>query len=169
MWSRPPPRQPLPRHSTGYSRTRPRAPVYPFGHGLSYTSFRYGKRSIDPVSGGIENGLTATVEVTNTGDRAGDEVAQAYITPLGFEGATRPRAGVADPARDEADHHRLVAARRELRHGRRRSPAYPRCVSTDRGIGAASGRHSRNICAVDRTQEDRFAQVTFSLPNSRRK
>jgi len=89
MWSRPPPRQPLPRHSTGYSRTRPRAPVYPFGHGLSYTSFRYGKLSIDPVSGGIENGLTATVEVTNTGDRAGDEVAQAYITPPGFEGAPR--------------------------------------------------------------------------------
>jgi beta-glucosidase len=64
-------------------------PVYPFGHGLSYTSFRYGKLSIDPASGGIENGLTATVDVTNTGDRAGDEVAQAYITPPGFEGAPR--------------------------------------------------------------------------------
>ena len=64
-------------------------PVYPFGHGLSYTTFSYGKLSIDPAAGGIENGLTARVDVTNTGARAGDEVAQAYITPPGFEGAPR--------------------------------------------------------------------------------
>ncbi|MGI5238378.1 beta-glucosidase family protein [Dactylosporangium sp. CA-139066] len=47
--------------------------LYPFGHGLSYTTFSYGPLSLD--------GLTASVTVTNTGDRAGDEVVQLYVTP----------------------------------------------------------------------------------------
>jgi beta-glucosidase len=46
-------------------------PLYPFGHGLSYTSFRYG--SPKRVDGGYE------VSVTNTGKRAGDEVVQLYV------------------------------------------------------------------------------------------
>jgi beta-glucosidase len=46
-------------------------PLYPFGYGLSYTSFRYG--DLRPVSGGYE------VKVTNTGSRAGDEVVQLYV------------------------------------------------------------------------------------------
>ncbi|MFF3937589.1 glycoside hydrolase family 3 protein [Streptomyces phaeofaciens] len=45
-------------------------PLYPFGHGLSYTSFRYG--ALKKVPGGYE------VRVTNTGSRAGDEVVQLY-------------------------------------------------------------------------------------------
>ncbi|MET7400534.1 glycoside hydrolase family 3 C-terminal domain-containing protein [Dactylosporangium sp. NPDC005572] len=48
-------------------------PLYPFGHGLSYTTFAYGPLSVD--------GLVARVTVTNTGDRAGDEVVQLYVTP----------------------------------------------------------------------------------------
>ncbi|MEU8827364.1 glycoside hydrolase family 3 C-terminal domain-containing protein [Streptomyces sp. NPDC048636] len=45
-------------------------PLYPFGHGLSYTRFRYGQ--VKRVPGGVE------VPVTNTGSRAGDEVVQLY-------------------------------------------------------------------------------------------
>ncbi|QKV94660.1 glycoside hydrolase family 3 C-terminal domain-containing protein [Streptomyces sp. NA02950] len=45
-------------------------PLYPFGHGLSYTDFRYGQ--VKRVPGGVE------VPVTNTGSRAGDEVVQLY-------------------------------------------------------------------------------------------
>ncbi|MBD0841953.1 glycoside hydrolase family 3 protein [Streptomyces sp. TRM68416] len=45
-------------------------PLYPFGHGLSYTTFRYGP--LKKVDGGYE------VKVTNTGGRAGDEVVQLY-------------------------------------------------------------------------------------------
>lgn len=62
-------------------------PVYPFGHGLSYTSFSYGNVSITPVDGAIEKGVVVRTELTNTGARGGDEVAQVYITPPGFEGA----------------------------------------------------------------------------------
>jgi beta-glucosidase len=54
-------------------------PVYPFGYGLSYTSFAYGPLKLQPASGGAEQGLRVTTEVSNTGARAGDEVAQLYL------------------------------------------------------------------------------------------
>ena len=64
-------------------------PVYPFGAGLSYTSFRYTPLSITPVDGAAENGVVVTTDITNTGARDGDEVAQLYLTPPAFEGAPR--------------------------------------------------------------------------------
>ena len=54
-------------------------PVYPFGHGLSFTSFSYGPLKLQPASGGAEQGLRVTTEMRNTGGRAGDEVAQLYL------------------------------------------------------------------------------------------
>lgn len=48
-------------------------PVFAFGYGLSYTTFEYGKASID--------GNTVTVSVRNTGTRAGKEVVQLYVAP----------------------------------------------------------------------------------------
>lgn len=61
-------------------------PLYAFGHGLSYTTFAYSnlKLSTDKLQAGAE--LTVSVDVTNTGMRAGDEVAQVYLTDL--EGST---------------------------------------------------------------------------------
>ncbi|MBQ3006883.1 MAG: glycoside hydrolase family 3 C-terminal domain-containing protein [Clostridia bacterium] len=50
-------------------------PDYPFGFGLSYTDFSIGEPHITKN----ENSVKVTVEVTNTGDRAGDEVIQVYI------------------------------------------------------------------------------------------
>ena len=57
----------------------PNTPVYPFGHGLSYTQFSYGtfKLSSDKLS--KDSSITATVNVTNSGDMAGKEVVQMYI------------------------------------------------------------------------------------------
>jgi beta-glucosidase len=55
------------------------APLFPFGHGLSYTTFSYSELSLAP---GQEPGSwVARVTVTNTGSRAGAEVAQLYIAP----------------------------------------------------------------------------------------
>jgi len=64
-------------------------PVYPFGAGLSYTTFRYAPLRIEPVEGAPENGIVVTTEVANTGTRDGDEVAQLYLTPPAFDGAPR--------------------------------------------------------------------------------
>ena len=55
-------------------------PVFPFGHGLSYTTFKYGKVSLS--SGTIRPGgsVDVSVELTNTGSRSGTEVVQLYVT-----------------------------------------------------------------------------------------
>ncbi len=54
------------------------APLFPFGHGLSYTTFQYGnlKLSADKIKADGE--VSVSVAVTNTGKRAGDEVVQLY-------------------------------------------------------------------------------------------
>lgn len=57
-------------------------PTFPFGHGLSYTTFDYGKATIDRTEGSDEDTFTVTVPVTNTGSRAGKEVVQLYISDL---------------------------------------------------------------------------------------
>ena len=56
-----------------------RQPLYPFGFGLSYTTFKFDNLHVEPAQ--IETGGTAqvSVDVTNTGTRAGDEVPQLYV------------------------------------------------------------------------------------------
>src|SRR5437762_7995287 len=57
-------------------------PLYPFGFGLSYTKFKYDnlKISAGQISAGDE--LKITADVTNVGDRPGDEVVQLYVTDV---------------------------------------------------------------------------------------
>ena len=57
-------------------------PTFPFGHGLSYTRFKYGKATVDRTSGSADDYYTVTVPVTNVGDREGKEVVQLYISDL---------------------------------------------------------------------------------------
>ena len=54
-------------------------PLYPFGWGLSYSTFKYGKISLSPDTIGPEGKTKVSVEVTNTGAVRGDEVVQLYI------------------------------------------------------------------------------------------
>ncbi len=54
-------------------------PLYPFGHGLSYTTFRYAGLKLSAPTVKAGDTLGVDVGVTNTGKRAGDEVAQLYI------------------------------------------------------------------------------------------
>lgn len=57
-------------------------PTFPFGHGLSYTTFKYGKPSIDHAEGTLDDTFTVTIPVSNTGDREGKETVQLYISDL---------------------------------------------------------------------------------------
>lgn len=53
--------------------------LFPFGHGLSYTKFRYDNLLITPQEQAPQGEITVTCEVTNTGNRRGDEVVQLYL------------------------------------------------------------------------------------------
>ena len=63
--------------------------LYPFGYGLSYTTFQFSDITLNRSSIGMDNELVASVTVTNTGDRAGSEVVQLYIRDL-VGSVTRP-------------------------------------------------------------------------------
>jgi beta-glucosidase len=54
-------------------------PLWPFGHGLSYTTFTYGAPRLGASRIAASGRTTLTVDVANTGQRAGDEVVQLYV------------------------------------------------------------------------------------------
>jgi beta-glucosidase len=64
-------------------------PLWPFGYGLSYTSFVFGEPRLSSPTIAPDATTTLEVEVTNTGARAGDEVVQLYVRDL-VSSVTRP-------------------------------------------------------------------------------
>ena len=54
-------------------------PIYPFGYGLSYTTFEYSNLTVTPEEQRPQGDVTVSVDVTNTGNRKGDEVVQLYV------------------------------------------------------------------------------------------
>ena len=65
-------------------------PLYPFGYGLSYTSFRYSNMRLSSPSVNANGQVRATVDVTNTGSRAGTDVVQLYTHELTSRSSTQP-------------------------------------------------------------------------------
>jgi len=57
-------------------------PLYPFGYGLSYTTFKYSNLRTSSPQVAKDGTVTVSVDVTNTGSRAGDEVVQMYVKHL---------------------------------------------------------------------------------------
>ena len=68
------------------------APLFPFGHGLSYTTFAYGEPKVSKTSVTASGKVTVSVPVTNTGSVAGAEVVQFYVSD--------PEASVDRPAKE---------------------------------------------------------------------
>ena len=64
-------------------------PLYPFGYGLSYTTFRYSNLKTNSARLASDGTLKISVDVTNTGKRRGDEVVQLYVKHLN-SGVDRP-------------------------------------------------------------------------------
>ena len=54
-------------------------PLFAFGYGLSYTTFGYGKLSVSPQAGDLNEPVTVSFDVKNTGHREGAEVAELYV------------------------------------------------------------------------------------------
>ena len=71
----------------GYEKNHTQ-PQFPFGYGLSYTTFKIGSVSVTPTNVAAGQDVTVSFDVTNTGQRPGAEVAQLYV---GQQGASVPR------------------------------------------------------------------------------
>ena len=82
-------------------------PLYPFGHGLSYTTFAY--RNLRTSAGSLapDSTITVRVDVTNTGRRAGDKVVQLYVQ--------HPGSAVERPMKELKGYQRLTLQPRETR------------------------------------------------------
>ncbi len=77
-------------------------PLYSFGFGLSYTTLEISNLRLSSTSMPVDGSITATVDVTNTGDRIGDEVVQLYIHD--------PVASISQPVRRLRDFQRVTLA-----------------------------------------------------------
>ena len=64
-------------------------PLYPFGYGLSYTAYEYSPVTLSASEMPVNGSVTASVTVTNTGDRDGDEIVQLYIHDI-YASTARP-------------------------------------------------------------------------------
>jgi beta-glucosidase len=69
--------------------------LFPFGHGLSYTTFEYGEIQLDELDTGESPRINVSIDITNTGSVAGKEVVQLYVAP-----AVNADIGVVRPAHE---------------------------------------------------------------------
>ena len=82
-------------------------PLYPFGYGLSYTTFRYGEPRIDRTTMTADGAVKVSVDVTNTGSCDGGEIVQLYIRDL--------VASISRPVEELKDFSRIHLAKGETR------------------------------------------------------
>ena len=94
-------------HYTSKYLDLPLTPLFPFGYGLSYTTFAYSNLRLSAPSVRAGTTVTVSVDVRNTGDRAGDEVVQLYIRD--------DVASVAEPVKELKGFQRITLAAGESR------------------------------------------------------
>ena len=82
-------------------------PLYPFGYGLSYTTFRYSEPRIDRTTMTTDGAVKVSVDVTNTGSCDGDEIVQLYIRDL--------VASISRPVEELKDFSRIHLAKGETK------------------------------------------------------
>ena len=63
--------------------------LFPFGFGLSYTTFSFGKATLNRQSIAAGDGVTLTIPVSNTGKRSGTEIVQVYVRKAGDDDGPR--------------------------------------------------------------------------------
>jgi beta-glucosidase len=120
-------------------------PLYPFGHGLSYTRFEYSDLRLDRTETASDESVEVSVTVKNSGDRAGHEVAQLYVT------AVKP--GMPAPLKELRGFERVPLAVGEQRRVTFRltpSDAFARYNETTRRFVVAAGEYEIGVGASSR-------------------
>jgi beta-glucosidase len=90
-----------------YDRSQTK-PLFPFGYGLSYTTFAYSNLSVSPATGNLNKPVSVSFDITNTGHRPGAEVAELYI---GDAHASVPR-----PVKELKAFSKIMLQPNETRH-----------------------------------------------------
>src|SRR6202034_82375 len=83
-------------------------PLFPFGYGLSYTTFSFSNLKISPEQASADTPITVSFDVTNTGQREGATVAQVYVGD--------PSARVKRPVRELKGFEKVRLAANETKH-----------------------------------------------------
>ena len=91
-----------------YYTTYDKKPLFPFGFGLSYTTFSFSNLSVSPQQASAEGPVTVSFDVTNTGQREGATVAQVYVGD--------PSAQVKRPAKELKGFEKVRLAANETKH-----------------------------------------------------
>jgi len=126
--------------------------LFPFGHGLSYTTFTYSNAKASAKTFRDVDGLTVTVDVTNTGQMAGKEVVQVYVHDRA-SGLVRPPKelkGFAKVALQPGE-TKSVAIKLDFRAFAYYHPKYRQWITEDGDFDiliASSAAHVRHILAV---------------------
>lgn len=136
------------RDPEGFYQDVPTTPHYPFGHGLSYTTFAYGEITLSPATVPPGGTITATVTVTNAGPRAGIENVLWFIRD--------PAASITRPLRD-LKHFASV----ELRPGESRELRWEIVPERDLAFPDAHGERRLEAGEIQLFVGDRV--VTFTV------
>ena len=136
--------------------------LYPFGHGLSYTSYAYSNLRVSAQSFTDVDGLTVSVDVTNTGDVAGKEIVQVYVHDVAAR-LSRPvkeLKGFAKVALQPGE-TRTVTLELDARAFAYYDPAYQRWVTESGTFEILVGRSAADICLMASVE----VESTLVLPS----
>lgn len=126
--------------------------LFPFGHGLSYTTFAYSNPKVSATTFRDVDGLTVTVDVTNTGQMAGKEIVQVYVHDRAA-GLVRPKKELKGFAKVELQpgETKTVSIHLDFRAFAYYHPRYKRWITEDGefdiliGASAADIRHTLTV------------------------
>jgi beta-glucosidase len=143
----------------------PVAPLFPFGHGLSYGRFAYGPLEIEPQTTTASAPVRVALDVVNEGERAGDEVVQLYLRDV-VASVTRPvrqLAGFVRLALVPGERRRvcfvLDPAQLAFHDARFRQRVEPGEVRVMVGASALDVRSEGTLCIEGKARELGFAEL----------
>ena len=145
-----------------YYDSKDAAVLFPFGHGLSYTTFKYSNLVLSAGTFQDVDGLTVSADITNTGKRAGKEVVQVYVHDQ-KSGLIRPQKELKGFAKVELDpgETKTVTIDLDFRAFAYYHPAYKQWITENGEVDILVGAS----CGDIRLSQTAVLQSTLELPS----